>query len=509
MFKKTLLAMSLAGLSTAALAAPASLTANGTGVLVNGVNNAAVLVSAEGAVGATTFNISSNTLTYTLSDVADSSSVEAHDSLAVVRLTLTGASFNPATALDARVEAATNTADDDLEANTGVTYTAANVLEMPYDATATGLNDGDTITITGLVITPESVAAGAKVTAKLELVSSVGGAIIDSANADLTNVVSQFSTKVTTAFDATIDVTEDRELFTDGTSNDTIAVEVRSAKVDILPATTAAAVKTVTVNGDFSYLDADGDEKLDSDVTVTGATFAKDFQSFTMVTAATAFSGTAAQALPATVTINGSDDRVMTAQSYNVDIDFAYATAASVAAAYDENGKAAGSWGLNGTNVNVPYFPVGFGNLSSNVEVANASKVAGEITIDAIDNNGVVYAPVQLSQLAEGQTVTKISENDIVTAFGLTEGTKLSLNITVNAPSGVTVYPFYRENDVRTSLPTSQYRSVQCKATGSVSSTAYQADGTVVANTALTSAHTAVVNATTGSVNTSCTKDFN
>lgn len=454
MFKKSLLALAVAGFSIGANAATFSAGGSGTGSVLG-----AQLVSAEGAASDTSLDLSAVTLTHTVTNPAN------YGSAAKIRVTITGATFNAGTVVAA-------TFDSVNIANNGESsFPSSTVLEFDLSKDTDGgiaVIANDTFTLTGLVLTPDAKTSGSAITAKVEVLSSVGGALIDSSSGVVASYVTQF-TSTTSKLDATIDVTEDREKFTDGTSVDTFAIITKGKAVDLRPATAVAYKQAYTVYGDFSFLDADGDGKVDSGNSVkntTDVTFAKDFQSFTFTAAnVSSITGAAAQTDTDTFTITTDGKRALPTSAFTASYKLGYKDATATATEYAATDLSLGAWGLNGTTVNVPYIPVGYETLSANLEISNTSAVDGEISLSAVDNMGVSHGIVKLAKVATKKSVTKVSEADIVAAFGLTTGTKLSLDVTVNAPSGITVYPYYRENDVRVSLPTSQYRPVECKTT--------------------------------------------
>lgn len=541
MFKKTLLALSIASLSSAAFAGVSTMSANGTGVGELGIgdttdNDSSIVVSAEGVQAELLLDLGSKVdlakdgtpdqaavLTFAIGDVA--TTLLQYASVDKIRLTLTGADFNPATSLVASVNAADNTADDDLVASAGSgvpKFTASNVVEFTYEGDGSNIAAADTITISGLVLANFSKSAGSRVTAKLEVVSNVGGQVIDTASATLVNVQSQIASFVSSSqrFNGVVDVTQDRMLFENLVDQDTLVVKTLTDVVDAYSVDMTASAPIYTVKGDFSFLDSDGNGELDAGVTVTAAgankfTFAEDFQSVKVEMAAlAAHDGLALDITPMTLTIKTDGERVLPVGSFTTDSTFNYNDAAANVRAYARNDINSGLWVLNGTSVNVPYIPVGFDNLSPNIEIAN-STIDGDITLEGFDQNGNEYGPIKLDFQAKADTVTKVSEANIVDAFGLTEGTKLSLTLTVNAPKGISVYPYYRENDVRVSLPTSQYRAVQCVASGTIATTQTDADPAKSAGAAVTDTDGAGTTAalvygnTSGTVSTSCTKDFN
>ncbi|MCG6220681.1 hypothetical protein, partial [Vibrio diabolicus] len=116
-----------------------------------------------------------------------------------------------------------------------------------------------------------------------------------------------------------------------------------------------------------------------------------------------------------------------------------------------------GQWELDASVVNVPYLPVGFESLSSNVEYSNHGSSAAEVSISAFDNNGNEYTGTLAN--AAPKTVTKYSEADIMAALGITEATKLNITFISDADEeNVSIVPYYRQGDSRVQSINDQYK---------------------------------------------------
>jgi hypothetical protein len=117
----------------------------------------------------------------------------------------------------------------------------------------------------------------------------------------------------------------------------------------------------------------------------------------------------------------------------------------------------AGEWQLDASVVNVPYLPVGFENLSANVEYSNHGNTAAEIQIEAFDSDGNEYAGSLAD--AAAKTVTKYSEDEIMDALGLTEKTKLNITFISDADAeDVSIVPYYRDGESRVQSINDQYK---------------------------------------------------
>jgi hypothetical protein len=134
-----------------------------------------------------------------------------------------------------------------------------------------------------------------------------------------------------------------------------------------------------------------------------------------------------------------ADRVVLNVSDYTVDAEIANIGGNKVT----YTGIAAGSHTLNGSNATFAYVPVNFsGAVTTQFEIGNKGTVDGEITVSGFDTAGTNYSAV-LPFTAEAGKLTKVSDADISTAFGLTAGTKLNLTFTVNAPALDITYGAY------------------------------------------------------------------
>jgi len=119
----------------------------------------------------------------------------------------------------------------------------------------------------------------------------------------------------------------------------------------------------------------------------------------------------------------------------------------------------AGEWVLDATVINVPYFPVGYEGTSTSVHFANEVASAADVIVTAIDDEGNTYGPLDLGMDLAGDTVTKVSQTAIMSLFGLTESTKLSVTFNIDADDGdVNAYAFTSSEVGRTEISNSQLK---------------------------------------------------
>jgi hypothetical protein len=261
---------------------------------------------------------------------------------------------------------------------------------------------------------------------------------------------SQFSYEVTTSFDGIIDRLS-RDLFT--VSGDDIDVAtVTFTNDESLLASLGTVTALATMTGNFEGL-------VSADLVVTtaagSATLNGDKDEFTNVIAAleitdagvdNVYTFTFDETNTADIPVSGDIAITLVVSSPDSADDYTYT-------------GAAGGWVVDGSTVNVPYLPVGYG-LSPNVEIANAGSAAS-ISIEGFDQFGTEYGPVELSFDAAENTVTKVSEANLQAAFGLatTDKRKLSVTFVLDADADdITLAPYYREGISRVNVLSDQYK---------------------------------------------------
>jgi hypothetical protein len=128
----------------------------------------------------------------------------------------------------------------------------------------------------------------------------------------------------------------------------------------------------------------------------------------------------------------------------------------------------AGEWMLDATIINIPYFPVGFEGVNTQVNFANESGVAVDVNVTAIDAKGNQYTG-SLADLAKYST-TKVSQVTLMSALKdnktgntVPAGSKLSVTFNIDADDGkVNAYAFSEKvGQGRQSLVTSQQKGIK------------------------------------------------
>lgn len=298
-------------------------------------------------------------------------------------------------------------------------------------------------------------------------------------------LASQYAASVTTKLNGVIE-RENQVTFVSGgvtgdPDADTLVLSITD-KTDYIAAASGTNVQgKFVISGDFSDLAnsdlaavANANSKfVDGDIT---ATVAGDKKSITVTVddAAATPANPAGIAGSLTLTINNTSRtgtnpaKKIVASSFTVkgDVDFDGAgtiTETNVLAA----GTDAGKWMLDATIINVPYFPVGFEGVNSQVNFANESGAAVDVLVTAIDAKGVQYSG-SLADLAKYST-TKVSQVTLMAALKdskgntVPAGSKLSVTFNIDADDGkVNAYAFSEKvGQGRQSLVTSQQKGIK------------------------------------------------
>ncbi|MCM2311510.1 MAG: hypothetical protein NDI84_08905 [Steroidobacteraceae bacterium] len=317
-----------------------------------------------------------------------------------------------------------------------------------------GATSGEACVVSGLTVTAASLAASGSAEVAFTARRFILNQVIDQGSTlNLAVVTSQFSVAVGTALDATIDVFQDRLYFDDAIGSDTDTL-VFTTRVDLgLPtflnqAYVNATSTTVTIGGEFYWVDADGDSACEiaefnaaiADVngTVT-LTNASDCTKLVMTVDAPNAAGAQVHELDFVV----PGDIVLSPIDFTGSVLFAYQLNAGVAAGQKTLNFDPGAWGINGAQVYIQYMPYG-DNVSRIIYVANDGALNAEVEVDAFDDEGNSYS--FSAGNAAGNTVTQLS--GVIDAGLLAEGFdgsgKVAMTLTFTAPDkDIEVYSAY------------------------------------------------------------------
>jgi len=313
----------------------------------------------------------------------------------------------------------------------------------------------------------------------------------------------QFSAGVSRRFAGVVDVEKDRYHFVgdDPSTGGLLGGFESQLHIDITNAVAgvstdrAAAVSavTVTVVGDFSWLDDDGSNSCSaSDVTgnaaqaaglhtsgpsagtfnLTGASGDCRTLSFSLAGGSNGLSITTGllkiavgktvsnTAAVATNSLGTIEKRIpASTEGYTASVEFSYFNpdrgTASVGSAVAVNGANAGSFTLNGSAVNVPFLPYGTG-ISRIVYLTNRSSQTGAITFSAIADGSSTPCTSFASGTAKANGVTfltQLIDDGITACYGANYGGKIAVTITSNTPAASTeVFSGYNRNGSITSV---------------------------------------------------------
>jgi hypothetical protein len=295
---------------------------------------------------------------------------------------------------------------------------------------------GTSLTLSGVQLITTAAADKGKVTVSaLGKVDTVLGAKDVDPSKSVTTITyaSQLSSKIESKFDAVVDVNAARKAFVGGGTSDQLVLSNTVAAVDTgFGVTTTGAV--YTVKGDFSFLDVDGDGKLEAKegyISSDGGTVkvAADMMSATITSVATVSTGTVG------INVVGATGVVIPDQEFTASTVLNYAKPSGATGNLSVTTlaeSAAGSWTLNGAKAHIPFLPYG-SNYAQSVTVSNTSVQTGgvDLTIyvgdDTVDVEGI--ATIE----AEGVTDISSAIASAVADAGLASG-NYAFDIVVNAP---------------------------------------------------------------------------
>lgn len=447
MFKKSLVALALAGASTVAFAADVA------------TNTTTLNVSTEYLEVAPAGVLTSNAVSivlgseYTLNDV--------------ITLTFTGADALDIDSLPNNVTVAAAGVLKGITIGLISTEVAGSTTKANYRVT--DVTGGATDTTTGVTLpfgtldfdsakveTADGVDVSFSAVTNTGLALDTAGGVLRSE--ELFAIADQFATEVTAVLDGVIDVEDDRFTFEGSVAVDQLVFETaptggfdNEADVDAV---------TYTLTGNFSWVE-------DSDLVTAGIQPAAG----TFAVATTGL-GICAVDSPITATVltiscdildeltvdidtaPQGGDIALPAGTYSLATNVEYSFVGGTDSAKDLAANSAGAWTLNGSTTFVPYMPYtrdGLSNISQIINVTNTGSNSGNISVDVTGETGVTTT-LDLGVVAS-PGITRITGplKDAMTTAGLLTGgaatKRFSLNIVVNDSIDVIqVYSAYNVN---------------------------------------------------------------
>ena len=474
MFKKSLLALALAG--------TASFAANAVNTLSDQIN---VQVSAQGAASTETIlqsDLTGTNLLLTL-DTASAAALTAGDDLVI---SISGATWGTGTNIVPVFADGINTDDTDVVLTATPAYTGGNTATIAVGAVTAGtegIEALNTIAITGILVDGASAVASGEVEVTVSFIDSASTLTYGSVTETLFTTEDQFSAVIAggNVMAKTIEVADDRMLFNDASASDSFEItldESAGTVITNMGANVTSVTYTLSSGRGFAYLDTDGDGT--KDLAIVGSSAAVDGQDTfattysdddttvtivqTVVQDGTDTAGTNDNAgldTDVTITVPGGDtDTVISTDTFTVtSTTFAYTDATSAAGTQAATANlVAGTWSLDGGAViTVAGLPFAEG-ISHGVNIANTSATAGvaELVamVDGVTTNHVLTTPIQ----ADG--VSKLGAE--IKALGVTEGWDgksviFEIVVTVPEVSIETNAFFYVSDDSdRTRVPVTQ-----------------------------------------------------
>lgn len=459
MFKKTLVALALTGL--AGVANAAKITDTDSVLSLEGI--AKLSVVDLDVVGAGTSVVAKSTLT-------GSTAYQEGDK---VSFTFPNDTFAIGTDAKLAVSDASGVGAN-LKAKDGaVAYTNGNTVTFTLvgGAGAAVVGEDATFTLTGVKLEAANLQAGGKVAASFKAISTVTGGAFDETKAVgiIAEAKSQYSltTAKDGAFDAVVDVTKDRLVFSENSVTDTtdelkLSLADDGSENDVVDAYKAKASKIVyTLNGDFSFLDTDGDGKVDNTPALRGldagtvkTTYGEGLQSIIVTQTVNPEASTPELLDKAPViTLTATDGKkAIDTQEFNVDAVVTYkAFGDNTADSTKSFSLKAGQWKLNGYEGVVSFLPFG-GGAAQLISVTNSGTLEGQITGELIVDGEVKSIDLGLAKAKAVTNVGKLvkqyaADNAIVGNY--------AVKIIVDAPTdNITVEGIYFLDGDRVLVPT-------------------------------------------------------
>lgn len=445
MFKKSLVALAIAGFATSAMAANVQTYESGDPAVTTNLTDAR-LVSTQYLELATDDEYVSNNLLVELG--AEYATNDA--AVFVANIAPDAWPANATVAAAAGTKGITfglvSTSADGRTAN----YRVTDITGAAADLTTGVVVDFGTLTFAASDV---AAAGGADVTYTAS--TNTGGDLDRGGNnaADLIGVESQFAFDLEGGFDQVIEVNEGRQEFEDGTT-DVAEYTVDAGIVFDDPAT--VDLVTHVISGNFGWVDADLDP---ADIVDTAAAPGVIFTvancaglgDVDLTASALTFSCTDVGDVVVTVDVSENTDygtadaAVLTAQSFSLTGTVDYSVGAATSSASLTAGI--GSWTLNGSSVNVPYMPYGTG-IDQVINLSNNGTQTGEITIEGFARGSDTgFGPIVVGTALPGRQVALAGAiADALADEGITNE-RVSMTIVTNVPAGdVTVYSAYNVN---------------------------------------------------------------
>jgi hypothetical protein len=294
-------------------------------------------------------------------------------------------------------------------------------------------NSAFRLTVAGLSATNDIEISGAEEVCYTSFENNSGekGDVIETGCVAISELVSQYSFTVSTEWDGIIERVEQVNFVKDGdtdTNADTLVYKISSNEG--LPAAITGADAEIKFEGNFEDLDGANftvNHNAGAAAPTVSVNTAEDAANFTLANGdftdldGTVESGSVTFDSDGTTVIPVTGDIVATATFTDGTDDFKVIT--------DDAGK----WALDAVVINVPYFPVNFSGVVSQVHIANEANTTADVIVSAIDDKGVEYGPLDLGSDLAANTVNRVRASDLATLFSITDSRKLSVTFNIDA----------------------------------------------------------------------------
>ncbi|MFT5074838.1 MAG: hypothetical protein ACI8YB_002305 [Patiriisocius sp.] len=324
-----------------------------------------------------------------------------------------------------------------------VTYRVTS-LNQPDDTPGAGGNAYSNRTTVGAQVTLGSIGYKAAAVLAADVTVTVSsqtsdGDILDSAGtlaATIAEAKTQFGTAVVTPqFDNVIEVNSGRLAFTTG-SSDTLTWSVTTPDTTGWQNLANVSSSVVTLLGEAGKMT--GLNHGDFSSAVGALLFVQVEAKLTVSLVGQVNSGTITFTPP-----TGGAAVVLEAQGFTLDLVHNYTTASGVNSFKAIATGLAGGWELNAATGIISYMPYAT-SISQIMYVTNIGTQNGDITVAAVDEQGVLY-DLGVIGIANAGKVTKVSKliEDKLVVAGFGSG-KVAMKITVNAPAAdISIYASY------------------------------------------------------------------
>jgi S-layer protein Slr4 len=410
MFKKTLLALAIAGLSTSAMAA-------------NTITTTAAKISAQTLTAAKTTTVQA--VTVKLDNAYDS--VLLDDAKLIV--TISGAVFNSGTT--AKVLTGTGSSAFD---STVAPVNAGTTLTFVLDNKAGAINaaDTDTIVIPTLPVILDTLTSTVKYAISFQTSGSAAISGPEVAATTIATVNDEWSATYTN-LDAQIDVAAANKKFTGAAVTDSLVVDF--SDIDTGSAVSQVKEIEITLKGDFNGITsvADGGNAYVVNAAKTEALFTYTGLTLNDITAA-----------DKTIVLTIPGTAALVERTFSADVSLKYgASSTKFVVAAD---KAVGSWKFNSSSTTMNYVPFGPNTqLIVNATSSFATDASFDVTYTKADGTVKLLEDVGT---VTAKTVTKLGDMiaaAIMADDSVTSG-KTKVTVSVNAPDGnVTFFTGFKD----------------------------------------------------------------